>query len=103
MKMRIGVVVLIVACVVLVIAVIATRKQASNQRKTDVDTILDFSNQWVETSGKVDELRQVDLMLTNDLAASRQTLMTLSNQFVETSESLSNSLKAAQDQISALN
>jgi len=102
MKTQTGITILAVTCVALVIAIIATKKAGSDQHVKDVDTILVFSNQWVETSGTNAELRQVNLMLTNDLAASHQSLTTLSNQFVETSTTLSNSLKTAQDQITTL-
>ena len=80
-------------------------KSADHQQTTATDTIFDFSNQLTTASASLDELRQVNLMLTNDLDASRQTLTTLSNQYVATSTSLSNTtvaLKTAQDQIAEL-
>lgn len=105
MKTQLGIGLLVVVCVGLVVALVAGKKSADSQQKKNVDTILDFSNQLTTTSANLDELRQVNLMLTNDLDASRQTLMTFSNQYVATSASLSNSetaLKTAQDQIADL-
>jgi chromosome segregation ATPase len=105
MKTQLGIVLLVVICVGLVVALVAGKKRADSQQKKDADTILDFSNQLTTASASLDELRQVNLMLTNDLDASRQTLTTLSNQYVATSASLSNSeaaLKTAQDQIADL-
>jgi len=105
MKTQLGIVILVVVCVGLVIALIAGKKQADTQRKKDADTILDFSNQLTTASASLDELRQVNLVLTNDLDAGRQALVTLSNQYVATSASLSNTkttLKTAQDQIADL-
>jgi chromosome segregation ATPase len=105
MKTQLGVVILVVVCVGLVVALVAGRKRADNQQKKNADTILDFSNQLTTANAGLDELRQVNLMLTNDLDASRQTLTILSNQYVATSASLSNTtaaLKTAQDQITDL-
>ncbi len=106
MKMKIGIVVLAVICVALTIALFATKKQADDQRKTDADHILDFSNQLVTASENLDDLRQVNLKLTNDLAMTQQQSVQLSNSFAEATGALSNSLasaKAAQDQIANLN
>src|ERR1700722_11813637 len=106
MKMKIGIVVLAAACVGLVIALIATKKEVDDQRKKDTDTILDFSNQLTTANINLDDLRQVNLMLTNDLDASRQIAATLSNNLSEASDSLSStktSLQGAMDQITNLN
>jgi chromosome segregation ATPase len=106
MKMKIGIVVLAVICVGLAIALFATKKQADDQRKTDADHILDFSNQLVTASENLDDLRQVNLKLTNDLALNQQQTLQLSNSYAEATGALSNSLasaKAAQDQIANLN
>jgi chromosome segregation ATPase len=105
MKKQLGIVILVVLCVGLLIALVVGKKQADTQRKKDADTILDFSNQLTTASASLDELRQVNLVLTNDLDASRQTLATFSNQYIATAASLSNTkttLKAAQDQIADL-
>jgi chromosome segregation ATPase len=105
MKTQLGVVVLIVVCVGLSIALVIGKKQADTRQKKDADTILDFSNQLTTASASLDELRQVNLMLTNDLDASRQGLMTLSNQYIAASASLSDTkatLKTAQYQITSL-
>lgn len=96
---------MVLVCVGLVVALVAGKKRSDTLQKKDADTILDFSNQLTTANAGLDELRQVNLMLTNDLDASRQTVMTLSNQFVTTSASLSNTeeaLKTAQDQITGL-
>jgi chromosome segregation ATPase len=87
------------------IALVIGKKQADTRQKKDADTILDFSNQLTTASASLDELRQVNLMLTNDLDASRQGLMTLSNQYIAASASLSDTkatLKTAQYQITSL-
>ena len=106
MKTKLGIVILAVACGGLVIALFATKHAADERLKKDADAILDFSNQLVAATANLDELRQVNLMLTNDLAGSRQEALTFSNQFIETSGTLAStkaSLQSAQDQIASLN
>jgi chromosome segregation ATPase len=106
MKTKIGIIVLVAICAGLVIALIATKKSADDLRKKDADAILDFSNQLTTANASLDDLRQVNLMLTNDLANSRDALLTLSNNLMETSGELTDtkaSLESAQDQITNLN
>jgi chromosome segregation ATPase len=105
MKIQLGVAILIVVCVGLSVALVVAKKQADTQQKKDADTILYFSNQLTTASASLDEFRQVNLMLTNDLNVGRQALMTLSNQYVAASALLSDTktvLKTAQYQIKSL-
>jgi uncharacterized protein (DUF3084 family) len=105
MKTRLGVVLLVVVCVGMVVVLILEKDRADTRHKLDSDIILDFSNQLANASMNLDGLRQVNLILTNDLVAARQNLTVLSNQYVATSVSLSNTttaLKTAQDQIADL-
>lgn len=97
MKTKIGIVVLVVMCVGLVVALIAVKKSADDQRKGDADAILDFSNQLTTANINLDDLRQVNLMLTNDLATSRQLTQTLSNNLTETSGTLAATKSSLQD------
>ena len=106
MKTKLGIVILAVACGGLAIALFATKKAADERLKTDAYAILDFSNQLVNANKTLDDYRQVNLMLTNDLAGSRQEALTFSNQFTEASGTLAStkaSLQSAQDQIASLN
>lgn len=106
MKTKIGIVVLVVACVGLVVALIATKKEAEKQRDTDAGTILDFSNQLATDNINLDDLRQVNLVLTNDINASRLLTQTLSNNLSEASGALATtktSLQDAMGQITNLN
>lgn len=105
MKSRLGIVVLIVIFVGMVVALVMEVNRADTRQKRDSETILDFSNQWATANINLDQLRQVNLILTNNLVAAQQTLTVLSNQYVATSVSLSNTttaLKSAQDQIADL-
>jgi predicted nuclease with TOPRIM domain len=106
MKMRRETAILAAVCVVLIIVLVVIHKQAGDQRKKDVDTILDFSNQLAGANSSLDELRQVNLVLTNDLEVSHRTMLSFSNQFVETSDLLSNTttaFQAAEEQVTNLN
>src|SRR5664280_1524235 len=106
MKTKLGIVILAVACGGLAIALFTTKNAADERIKKEGDAILDFSNQLVAATANLDGLRQVNLMLTNDLAGSRQEALTFSNQFTETSGTLAStkaSLQSAQDQIASLN
>jgi chromosome segregation ATPase len=105
MKTTVGIIVLLTVCVGLVVVLIAGKRSADLRQKKDAETIVDFSNQLTTANINLDDLRQVNLVYSNDLDASRQTLTVLSNQYVETSASLSNTeaaLKTAQDQITDL-
>jgi chromosome segregation ATPase len=106
MKLKIGIVILAVVCVGLLIALVATKKAADELQKADEDHILDFSNQLVAAHTSLDDLSQVNLLLTNDLATSHQALADASNNLAETSSVLADtkaSLEGAQDQITNLN
>jgi DNA repair exonuclease SbcCD ATPase subunit len=106
MKTKVGMVVLIVACVGLIVALFTTKKAMDDRVRKDADAIVDFSNQLTTATANLDELRQVNLMLTNDLASSRQEALTFSNQFTETTGALADtkaSLQNTRDQITRLN
>jgi len=98
-------IILILACIGLVVALVVTQKHIDQERQADANRILDFSNQVVAANDELNDLRQVNLALTNDLNASREQIIDLSNRMLTLSDSLSNSdtqLKSAQDQIASL-
>ena len=106
MKIKIGIIVLAAACIALLVALFATKRAAEDQRSRDNSAILDFSNQLVSASTSVNDLRQVNLMLTNDIAELHQAAAVLSNNLIETSSVLSTtkvSLVSAEGQIVNLN
>lgn len=106
MKIKIGAIILALVCIGLAIALFATKKAADEQRKSDAAAILDFSNQLDAASISLNDVRQVNLVLTNDLSTILQSAAALSNRLLETSTTLSNtkeSLTTAEGQISNLN
>jgi chromosome segregation ATPase len=107
--MKIGIVILVAVSVGLLIALLATKKAADTQRASDDDTINQFSNQLLKAQSNIEDLNQVNLVLTNDLATTRETLDTVSNNLtsnlVDTSNKLTQtqaSLQDAQDQVTNL-
>jgi chromosome segregation ATPase len=92
MKTKTGIIVLVVVAVGLLIALFATKKQADDQHVKDATAILEFSNQLDSANINLNDLRQVNLMLTNDIESTRQALM-------ETSNNLSGQLAGAKAEI----
>jgi len=104
MKTKIAIIVLAVASFGLVIAMFATKKQAEKQHEDDVSSISDFSNQVVNAEVKINDLSQVNIALTNDLAASRTQIALSSQQVEQLSNSLTTitgALKTTQDSLDA--
>jgi chromosome segregation ATPase len=110
MKMKIGIIILAAVSVGLLIALLATKKAADAQHTTDTDAIILFSNDLVKAHANIDDLNQVNLELTNDLAASRDAFVTISNNLtgslLDTSNNLTHTealLQNVQDQVTNLN
>jgi chromosome segregation ATPase len=106
MKTKLGVAILAVACVGLIIFLVVTQKRAAEEKERASNIILQFSNDLVTVNLNLNEMRQVNLVVSNDLAASREINSALSNNVAEASTSLTNltsQLQSAQDQITNLN
>jgi len=106
MKIKIAIIILAVLCAGLGIALFATKNQAIEEHRKDVDSINAFSNQVVEVNEQLKDLSQANLALTNDLAQSRQQSLELSNALASATLTLDEtraSLTAAHNQITNLN
>ena len=106
MKIKVVIVLLAVAVIGLAIALFAVKKSGEEQHMTDVSSIVDFSNQVVNANLKINDLNQVNLMLTNDLALSQQQSAQLSNSLVAAAATIAASeatIATARDQITNLN
>ncbi len=106
MKLKIGIIVLVVLSVGLFVALLATKKQAEDIHVKDTTSILEFSNQLDTANLNLNDERQVNLMLTNDIVATRQALQSVSNSLVETSSQLAGAkveIESDQNQITNLN
>jgi chromosome segregation ATPase len=106
MKIKIAIVVLLVACAGLAIALFNSKSQDEQQRKEDAGKISDFSNQLVNVTKNLDDLDQANLALTNNLLASEKQVLEFSNTMVQTSGALAASkasLQTAENKVSSLN
>lgn len=109
MRNKIGLIALAVACLVLVILLVVHRKQAAEQKQADTQTILNFSNQWTDTSLKLEEQKQANVSLMKDLEHTNTYIATLTNSLGQTSANLAKtaddleaarkSVKAAEDEL----
>ena len=102
MKLKIVIVILAVACIGLLIGLLSVKKQGEEQHALDASSIVDFSNQVVNADLKINDLNQVNLMLTNDLALSQQQAAQLSNSLSAAQATIAESrttLASAQQQI----
>lgn len=102
MKIKVVIVILAVACVGLGIGLFAIKKTAEDQHATDVTLTLDFSNQVVAADKRLDELGQVNLTLSNDLASSQQQLNLDAEQLTQLSNSLATANATLADANAAL-
>ena len=112
MKIKIALIVLVLALVALAIALFATKQQSMDQHAADVTSIVTFSNKLEVASGEINEMRQVNVDLTNDLSFTRQQLIVaqehieqLSNNLMTVEVTLENTsalLAIAQNQITNL-
>ncbi|HEY2329920.1 MAG TPA: hypothetical protein VGI63_08930 [Verrucomicrobiae bacterium] len=105
MKPKIVIVVLAVACLGLAIVLFATKKQGEERHGADVTTIMDLSNQVKNITINNEDLKQVNITLTNDLALSQEQIAQLSNSLAAASATLVDSqtaLTSAQTQITNL-
>jgi chromosome segregation ATPase len=108
MKIKVAIVILGVVCVGLLIGLFATKvslNQTEVQHTNDVASIVEFSNQLVDANGELKDLREVNISLTNDLAASRAEAAQLSNSLASALATVAEtrtSLEGAQDQVTNL-
>jgi len=105
MKIKVVIVILAVVCSGLVIVLVALKQQAKEQHQTDVSSIVDFSNQVVNANVKINDLDQVNLMLTNDLSLSQQQAAQLSNDLAAASATITDTkatLASTQNQVTNL-
>jgi chromosome segregation ATPase len=102
MKNLIGVVVLAGVCVGLAVVLLTTKKQAAEEKRKDTETIYDLSNKVVKATDDLNEQRQVNILLTNDLVARATEMTALTNKILEVASSLvktEESLKAEQAEL----
>ncbi len=88
MKSNLSIVILIVVGLLLGVALLYRHGLAENQKKKDQATILQFSNDWVQTTGKLEEQTKVNETLMTNLAVRTEEVISFSNSFLQTSNAL---------------
>jgi len=102
MKTKMGYIILVLICVVLVGILIYNNKQAADQAKSDQASILTLSNNWLETNTKLEDYKQVNLTLEGELTKSKTEGASLSNNLNQVSANLTRTeaeLKAAREEM----
>src|SRR5580700_7948419 len=89
MKNRLGIIIWVLVCLGLSIALIAIKKQASDQQTADNLTIGSLSNKWVDVNSKWEEQKAVTAMLEKDLDTQKKSFGELTNNFSKVSADLS--------------
>lgn len=88
MNSKIVAIVLTLVCLLLAAGLIYRHNTATHEKKQDVATIRHYSNEWAETSRKLDEQKLVNLSLERDFATQSEELKTYSNNLVSVSANL---------------
>jgi chromosome segregation ATPase len=88
MKFKLGIIFIGVIILVLVTALAVTKKQAGDLHLQSTTALLELSNRLDAAGVTLDDLRQRNLTLTNDLATTSQRFEATSNNFSEISGQL---------------
>ena len=102
MKNQLGIIILILICVGLIVGLVVSQKKATTLHKEDTMAILDKSNQLVQTTTDLEDVRKVNTELNKDLDARKSELLAMTNQLTEVSGNLTKteeSLKTTQEQM----
>lgn len=70
-------------CICLVVALVVTKKTATQEKRRDTEKILIISNDLMKTSSALNAQRQVKTTLEKELEARKQQLGELTNKYTE--------------------
>ena len=84
MNMKIGIAILLAACVGLAVVLAVVKSQDNKRQEEDAKKISDFSSQLDQANTNLNDLRQTNLKLNGDLEANRAAALALSNSLVGT-------------------
>jgi chromosome segregation ATPase len=102
MKNQMGIIVLILICAGLSVVLVMNQKHLTAQQSKAADTISPFSNRLVRPTSDLEEQRQVNILLTNDLVLRKTEIAGLTTRLADTASQLAqtaDSLKATQEQV----
>src|SRR5438046_1341287 len=88
MNNRIGLIILILVSIGLSAALIVTQMQSARTAQEHITTIGEYSSKLVKAQVDLDEQRQVNTLLTNDLDTHKARLVEMTNQLTEVSGTL---------------
>jgi len=93
---------LAVFCIGLLVALFATRRQATKDHQQSTEKILYHSNQWEKTRADLDEQKQVNQNLEKDIQTRKEQFTALTNNYTDLTANLiktESSLRASQDEV----
>src|SRR4051812_44979390 len=99
-------IILLVACVGLVVALVLFKSHETLRQNDTATTLLDLSNRLTAANEQIAGLNDVNVVLTNDRATTRETATTLSNQLSDAQSNISRAQQEtlrAQQQVTNLN
>ncbi len=102
MKNRIGLVILVVACVGLGVGLIAIKRQSDEQKREADQSIQNFSNKLVVAASQLDETKQVNAELRKDLDNEKKNYGELTNNYSQVAVNLAQteaSLRTSEQEI----
>lgn len=95
MRGKIGLIILVLVCVGLGIGLLVRHNQANHEIQQARESIMSLSNNVVQTQGKVDELKSVNMTLETNLFGRTHELEVVSNNFVSVTATLAKTQAAA--------
>jgi chromosome segregation ATPase len=106
MKNRIGLILLILICLGLIVGLVVTKKQATDQHQQDTVQIDTISNNLTKANVALDDQKKVNVTLEKDMDTQKQTfeksLTELTNNFTEVSANLAKTeanLRASEQEV----
>ena len=102
MKNQLGIIILILLCVGLIVALVVSQKKATAVHTADTVTIGNVSNQLVQTTSDLEDVRKVNTELNKDLDVRKSELLVMTNHLTEVSGTLVKTedfLKATREQM----
>src|ERR1051326_8278628 len=88
MKNRVGIVILIVVCIGLVIGLVAIKHNADKQKEADNQTISKVSNELKEANKNLEDTKQVNTTLNEDIEKHKKSYLDLTNKLSDVSAPL---------------
>ena len=101
MKNQLGIIILILLCVGLIVALVVSQKKATALHTEDTKTLVSKSNELVQTTTELEEVRKVNTDLNKDLDTRKSELLAMTNNLNDVSGTLAKTedlLKTTQEQ-----